>query len=996
MGTRLTLFGLLLSVPTLGTAQERGPLFLAAGQLVRREMPGSDAEVVLRALLRGPAPAERASGFTTAIPRGTRLVGLEETRGVVGRGVVLTLSKEFARALDHASRDHDLELAIEQIAKTALSCGPWSDVMLAVRDGAGVVRPLDSLLGREEPLERAPPRSGAGPTAIRGALSGKTIAVSPGHGYYWHSTLGWTTQRPLIGGLIEDIHTNEIAMRYIIQYLQNMGARVFSCRDRGEIEREVIGDNDQGASVYRETGAWTKSASTGYNGGSYRFAATSATSTAQATWTLGVPQSGLYPVHVFYRAGTNRTPAARYEVHHAGGVSEVIIDQTVGNMTWNHLGDFWFDGGSNAVVVLDNKSPVPFRVVIADAVRVGAGMGSIARGGSVSRQPRWKECSRYWAQYAGAPSSVWNSTTGEDNSDDVTCRPRFAEWRGADAYISLHTNAGGGTGTSSFIHNTSPTRGSAALQLAVHGQVVGDIRRFYDANWVDRGRKSANFGEVRLLSTMPGLLLELAFHDRDGSKDHDALHDPAFRRIAGRAYARGVMRYFNALAPFPPSRPEGLRITQDGQGGLRVAWDAVAGATGYSIEQSPNGKGFHEVAQTTALSWSTGPLVHGASLSFRLRALNDSGRSFPSDVLTAGTSHDRKAEVLLVAGFDRLGKFVKSPENTRDYLRQHGDAIRRGAEFSLGFDAATNEAVLRGKVALSSYRVVVWALGEESTADETFSDAEQTLVRRYLAGGGRLLVTGSEIGWDLDWRGSAADRAFYRDVLGARYVRDDAQTHAFRGAASGVFQGLAAGTFDNGSGGTYDVDWPDVLAPSDAKSSVCLLYATGSDAAGIQRVDGQSRVVNLGFPLETILDSGLRAEVMRRALRFLLAPRSMEMPSRVAVGGSSPIALELAGEAGNVYVLAASARVQPGIVLPGLGVLPLEPDPLFAVSLGASSGVFDRFAGVLDSQGRGTAQVRIPADPRLRGLRFFISGLTLQLAPPGPATLLPWYLLQVD
>ena len=781
-------------------------------------------------------------------------------------------------------------------------------------------------------------------------------------------------------------------MRYLIPYLENMGARVFSCRERGEIPFDAVGDNDQGARVYRETGPWFLSSSRGYGGGTYRYAATSiGSSSSTATWTLRAPASGSYPVYVYYRAGANRAADARYFVRHRGGTSYREVDQTRNDRKWVHIGDYWFDAGATAVIGLESRSARGGRVVIADAVRLGAGRGSIVRGSRSSQKLRAQECSRYWAQFNGAPASVYNSSTGNDHADDVTCRPRYAEWRGADCYISLHTNAGGGSGTSSYIHNTAPTRGSAALQRAVQAQIVADIRREYDASWIDRGRRSANFGELRLLSTMPGVLVELAFHDRDKSKDHNALHDPGFRRIGARAYARGVLRYFAPTAVFPPTRPERLRVVHDGKAGLEVAWDAVAGATRYSIERAPDGKSFVEVGSTSATKWSTGPLPHGALWSFRVRASNASGRSFASDVLVAGTSHDLRHEVLLVAGFDRLGKTVKGPENTRDYLRQHGDAIRRSRATSLGFDAASNEAVAAGRVALSKYRAVVWALGEESTADETFSSLEQSLLRSYLQAGGRLFVSGAEIAWDLDAKGTAADRAFHRDVLGARYVRDDAQTYRFRGVGS--FAGLGAGSFDDGRFGTYNVDWPDVLAPSDSRSTVFLAYGIGAEAAAISRVAGSSRLVYLGFPFETITNADLRAELMRRALRFLLAPRALEGGFEVALGARAPLDVSAPRNPGSVYVLAASATTQPGLPLGDGRRLPLALDPLFSLSVGSGQGFFSGFAGVLDSNGRGKAAFVAPRDPRLRGLEFFVSGLSIDQR--GIGAVLPWIRLKL-
>lgn len=976
---------LLLLIWPPGPARAQGPLYLDRGQPVLVPMPGAKLETVLNALFR----EEGIGRYTTAIPEGTRLLSVRPE----GASVTLGLSRDFLRVLEPGGR---LESALEQIVKTAVRSSSHSRVSIRVRDEEGRMRPLSRLLAE---IEQAPPPRGGPelPASGFGVLSGKTVFVSPGHGYYWHSTLGWRTQRPLIGGLIEDLHTAEIATRYLIPYLENMGATVIDCRERGEIPTEHIGDNDQGWPVYRETGLWTRSLSSGYRGGSYRFAASASARTATAAWSLPVARGGVHPVWVWYVAGTNRSPLVRYEVHHSGGVSEAFLDQRRRSRTWVLLGSYHFEAGSTARVVLDNKGPGG--VVIADAVRIGAGMGSIVRGPSTSKKPRWQECSRYWAEYQGAPSSVFNSSTGGDHTDDVTARPRYAEWVGGDCYVSLHTNAGGGSGTSSYIHNTNPSKGSAALQQAVQSRIVADIRASYDPTWIDRGRRSANFGEVRLLKTMPGVLVELAFHDVDKSRDHNALHDPKFRRIAGRAFARGVLAYFKPSAVFPPPRPTAPRVQQDGRGGLTVSWDPVPGADFYSIEESSNGKGFVEVAQTNKSSWSTGPLVHGSIRSFRVRAWNASGRSFPTETLTAGTSHDGRSALLLVQGFDRLGKFVKGPENTGDYLRLHGEAIGRNAEFSLGFDAASNEAVVLGRVGLAGYRAVDWALGEESTRDETFTSAEQLLVRFYLNGGGRLLVSGSEIGWDLDRNGSIGDRDFYRNVLGARYVRDDAGSYAFRGTSAGVFAGLLSGRFDDGRGRgggaepTYDVDYPDVIAASDSRSVPCLLYGLGSDGAAIQRISGTSRVIHLGFPLETILDPDQRAWVMRKALRFLLAPRALEMESRLSPGGKLPIRLELPAERGRFYVLAASARAHPGIPLGGGLFLPLNLDPLLSVSAGQTNGVFNGFGGFLDQSGRASASIVWPKDPRYSRMSFVVSGLTL--GPSGLGTLLDWYRVDV-
>lgn len=957
----------------------QGALFLRQGDLVQAQPIDRDLHAALTRLCAGPTDAERAAGLSSAVPPGTRL--LEVRR----HGDVLVLV--FDQVLLLAAALGRVEQAIEQLTKTAFETAraegrPVSTVHLHVFEN-GEAHDLTHRLQRGPTATTAP--STVAPQArvvgVNGGLAGLRIAVSPGHGYYWHSTLGWTTQRGVIDGTVEDLHCAEICNDFVIPMLQNLGAEIVMCREHGEILGEAIADNDSGAPIYSETGAWTTSASSGYLGLGYRFAGVAPTASATATWTRSVPQDGIYPVYVYFRAGANRSTAARYTVVHSGGSTLHEVDQTVDDRTWVWLGDYAFSAALPAQVVLDNQSSSG-TVVIADTVRIGAGPGSIARGAGTSGQARWRECSRYWAQYAGAPSTVWDNTAGgEDNDDDVTCRPRFAEWRTADAYVSLHTNAGGGAGTSTYIHDTAPSAGSSTLQSRIHTQIVADVRAEYEPAWVDRGQLSANFGEVRLLSTMPGVLIELAFHDTPGSTDLDAIHDPRFRYLAGRAIARGVLRYFQPAAVFPPEPPTSLRVTQDGARGLRVSWNASANATSYVVEGSPDGKGFVPLATVTGTTtWSTGALPFDAVQSFRVRAQNVSGRSMPTEVLTAGTDHNGQAQVLLVQGFDRLSRTVPVRANTKDFLGRFGAALR-SVPFSVGFDAASNEAVKSGQVLLANYRAVIWASGEESTVDESFDATEQFLVQSYLTGGGRLFVSGAEIAWDLDAQGSVSDRAFCNNVLGIDYVADDAAVYTTQAGVAGTsLAGLPALQFDNGTFGTYDVDFADVLAPFGVGTSVCLRYGNGL-TAGVQRIAGNARVLALGFPFETITTPTARAQLMERALRFVLDPLPIDCASTVSLGQRLQLQVASPQDPNETYLVLCSWARQPGILLPGGKTLPLQYSFLIDASLEVGSPVFGNFVGTLDALGRASPYVDIPPLPFLTGLPLFFSGLTV---PPGP------------
>jgi len=473
-----------------------------------------------------------------------------------------------------------------------------------------------------------------------GALDGKRAVVSPGHGYYYDTgQSAWITQRLDCWGLVEDRHNNEIAMDFLIPMLERAGARVISCRERSRQEHEAIVDDGDGAPDYTEweafAGTWTTTASSGlgYAGTDYRYAYVNATETATATWTPVLPADGVYPVYVWFRANANRADDVLYRIDHAGGTTEVRVNQRIFGSRWFHLGDFFFHAGASGSITLSNASADAGQVVIADAVRVGGGMGSISRGGSTSGKARWRECARYWTEFMGAPSSVWDLGMSERH-EDITCRAHYADWmedewagQGGAVYLSIHTNAARppntGSGTDTFIHDTAPSPGSAAFQDVLHPQVVGDIRALWKSDWIDRGQKTAYFGELRETDDMPACLIELAFHDTE-TPDNDFLHEDEFRRDVARALYKGISKYLNpagAIAPLPPTH---LRVESLPFGRIRVSWRArndpletSASPTAYVVYTSTDGRAFDNGRVVTSTSLTIGHLIPGQVYFFR-------------------------------------------------------------------------------------------------------------------------------------------------------------------------------------------------------------------------------------------------------------------------------------------------------------------------------------------------------------------------------------------
>ena len=137
-------------------------------------------------------------------------------------------------------------------------------------------------------------------------------------------------------------------------------------------------------------------------------------------------------------------------------------------------------------------------------------------------------------------------------------------------------------------------------------------------------------------------------------------------------------------------------------------------------------------------------------------------------------------------------------------------------------------------------------------------------VESYIGDGGRILVSGSELGWALDNLGEADEQAFYREVLRAVYVADDAEIG--EATLDGVLGALGPLSFEDPS--TYTPRFPDVLEPARG-AETAMVYADGLDSvAAVSWDDGDARGVTMGFPFETIDDATTRTDVMAAVLAF--------------------------------------------------------------------------------------------------------------------------------
>jgi hypothetical protein len=759
-----------------------------------------------------------------------------------------------------------------------------------------------------------------------GALNDKIVYVHGGHGYTATST-GWGYQRPLLLDMVEDLG-NQDQMSIFADELMKAGATVVPLRPVGHQPIERVLDNDDAGVTF--SGAWSDGTSSIYYTGDsdpdsvrFRFANTSTTETAVATYTPNLPSAGFFPVYTWASAGTNRAVNQLYRINHAGGATEVTVDHSrVGNGLV-YLGTYYFEAGTAGNVQISNRSTEAGKVVVADMIRFGNGVGDINRGNGVSGQVRENEAGLYWVEWhvtrsQGIPTSEYR-TSSDDSTATVSLSPRYAEFMNQSGvgtlsdrvFVSFHSNAGGGSARGVVgLHNTSsggatPNQLDLAEKLArqVNDDLVAQNGRF-EHSWLNRStvtfETTFNYGEINnsvINNEFDATIVETGFHDN--TQDAQMLRDPRVRLAIARATVQGVIDYFDARDTTtpnidPPPPVSNVRATSSGAGSVTLSWTpgtasswAGGAATGFVVYASTGGRGFD--GGTAVAGGGTGSVTltgldPNEQYYFKVVARNTGGESPDSEVVAA-LPNGSTSRVLIVNGFDRNDRTIVAKEpfaggssladrvrprliNSFDYAVQMAEAIGAGAQaISLPaprIDTAPNELVANGAVSLADYDAVFWILGEESTANDTFDANEQSRVTTYLNAGGKLFVSGSEIGWDLDAQSGGA--AFYNNTLRADYVSDDANTYNAIGAAGSIFAGVNL-SFDNGVR-FYNVDFPDVIAPLGGSLSAMLYVGGSGGTAGVQYSSGAQRLVMLAFPFETVIDVADRTDVMARTLQF--------------------------------------------------------------------------------------------------------------------------------
>ncbi|MCM1451518.1 MAG: hypothetical protein NC102_04630 [Clostridium sp.] len=554
-------------------------------------------------------------------------------------------------------------------------------------------------------------------------LEGDNIAIWQSHGWYFEPKLNrWEWQRARVMQTVEDLYTQSYVMPFLMPMLENAGAYVMSPRERDIRLQEIVIDNDAKDSGYKEkegSKGWEKAPKAGfaYDGsllknGSHPFSDGTARmaqtvgydeKTSHAQYTASIPEDGDYAVYVSYVTLPNSSEDALYTVHAANGDRNFKVNQKMGGGTWIYLGHFPFKAGDNQDIVnLSNASAKKGAVVTADAVKVGGGIGNVARIVKeplddidyqyvASGYPRFTEGARYWLQWAGAPDSVFTpSDYVNDYGDDYKSRGLWVNWLAGgssmlpdreglnipvDLSFAFHSDAGTTLNDSIIgtlgIYFTQCNDGKYAngtsrmasrdLTNKVMSQIVDDVRAEFEPNWTRRGMWDKTYYEARV-PEVPTMLLELLSHQNFADMKYGL--DPAFRFVVSRAIYKGMLKFLAArdgkeyvVQPLPA---RSFAINGGGGGKYTLTWKATddkleptAKPTYYIVEERKSGDvGFTPIATVNEPKYEL-VAEEGRVCSYRIVAGNDGGVSFPSEVL-ALCYRPGANQALVVNGFTRV------------------------------------------------------------------------------------------------------------------------------------------------------------------------------------------------------------------------------------------------------------------------------------------------------------------------------------------------------
>ena len=345
-------------------------------------------------------------------------------------------------------------------------------------------------------------------------------------------------------------------------------------------------------------------------------------------------------------------------------------------------------------------------------------------------------------------------------------------------------------------------------------------------------------------------------------------------------------RFNFSIAKLPPE----LLTVKNNNDSISISWAPykLNNLQGYRIYYSvdPSSLDWHIAANENQLSANmnrisfSGPQEfltpsEESEFYFYITAVKEDGtESSQSDIYSLSLTDSNNPSILIVDGFDLHGDKGSWHQPQHSFNKFYFDAISENGDFNIS--SSSNESVSSDEINLLDFNIIVWFVGDESLSDNTFVNAEQYRLAQFLENGGKLFVSGEDIGLDLDTKHSFSefsDTLFYRHYLKSEFVHDGLDLlYEVNGEEGTQFFDLNVQF-----GETYPVERPDDIEPLYGAHSI-FNYTYERDETfrkgGIAyngmfgSSDQVGSIVYLSFPFETIESEAVRSELFRRVLDY--------------------------------------------------------------------------------------------------------------------------------
>ncbi|MBI4726318.1 S8 family serine peptidase [candidate division TA06 bacterium] len=259
------------------------------------------------------------------------------------------------------------------------------------------------------------------------------------------------------------------------------------------------------------------------------------------------------------------------------------------------------------------------------------------------------------------------------------------------------------------------------------------------------------------------------------------------------------------------------------------------------------------------------------------------------------------------------------------------DALAAGGVFYNYYEHLTQGTP--DSLMLDMFPAVIWSC---EWAFPSLDSMDRKALKHYITQGGKLYLSGQDIGWDLQdtttiysheyLLDSAGCTDFYQNYLKATYLGDDGGSSATGIAGDTLTDGLTSAIYQPGRASIEQ--FPDYFTPNGA-AIYCFNYGATTSRAGLHWENGVTgaKLVYTGFGYEAITTSSVRQIFMDRIIRWFLGDISIahtpltdtentSTPYRVAAVISSSVGVK---EAFLYYNLDGSAPFEQKLAMSWVG-----------------------------------------------------------------------------